>query len=86
MYCTELVCQVHTVQYFIPEMHTYTVFLSRCTTPVNNLDDGGYGHQSCDHTDMLVQELKLGVLWDKYGLVGDVVVCIVSYCLVSYSF
>jgi hypothetical protein len=59
-------------------------FLSRCTAPANNLDDGRYGRRSRDHTDMLVQELELGVLWDEYGLVGDVVVCIVSYCLVSF--
>jgi len=26
------------------------------------------------HTEAIVQALELGVLWDEYGLVGDVVV------------
>ena len=28
----------------------------------------------CKHTEALVKALELGVLWDKYRLVGDVVV------------
>jgi hypothetical protein len=30
------------------------------------------GRRTRDLTDLLVTELELGVLWDKYGLVGDV--------------
>lgn len=26
------------------------------------------------HTELLVEEFELGMLWDEYGLVGDVVV------------
>lgn len=46
----------------------------RCTAQQNNLDGGG-GRRSRDHTELLVRELELGVLWDEYGLVGDIVVC-----------
>lgn len=48
--------------------------LSRCTAPADGLDEGTYGRRSRDHTEMLVEEFELGVLWDEYGLIGDVVV------------
>ena len=33
------------------------------------------GRRSREHTEALMSELELGVLWDEYGLVGDLVVC-----------
>ena len=27
-----------------------------------------------EHTNLLVEEIDLGVLWDKYGIVGDLMV------------
>ena len=48
---------------------------TRCTAHRNDLDVGG-GRRSRDHTELLVSELELGVLWDEYGLVGDIVVCL----------
>jgi hypothetical protein len=50
--------------------------MSRCTAQANSLDDEICGHRSCEHTDMLIEAFELGILWDKYGLVGDVVVSI----------
>ncbi|KAL6297966.1 hypothetical protein BKA93DRAFT_820601 [Sparassis latifolia] len=38
-----------------------------------NLDGPGYGWRCREHTELLVEELELGVLWDEYGLVGDIV-------------
>ncbi len=36
---------------------------------------GNLGVRRCrEHTEALVEALELGVLWDEYGLVGDVVV------------
>ncbi|KAG1800687.1 uncharacterized protein BJ212DRAFT_1287085 [Suillus subaureus] len=32
-----------------------------------------YGQCSHNHTKVLVKEFELGVLWDEYGLVGDIV-------------
>jgi hypothetical protein len=46
----------------------------RCTAPADGLDDGTYGRRSREHTNLLVEEFELGVLWDEYGLVGDIVV------------
>jgi hypothetical protein len=57
--------------------------LYRCTAPPDHLDDGTYGRRSRGHTDVLVQGFELGVLWDEYGLVGDIVVGIISPGLVS---
>jgi hypothetical protein len=38
-------------------------------------DPGGEGtRRSRKHTEKLVEVLQLGVLWDEYGLVGDIVV------------
>ena len=45
----------------------------RCTANRNNLD-GGSGRHCREHTELIVSEFELGVLWDEYGLVGDVVV------------
>ena len=27
-----------------------------------------------EHTNLLVEEIDLGILWDEYGIVGDLVV------------
>jgi len=53
----------------------YTHICHRCTAPANDLDGTGYVFRSHVHTETLVEELELGVLWDEYGLVGDIVVC-----------
>jgi hypothetical protein len=58
--------------------------LSRCTAPADDLDGGIYGRCSREHTDVLVETFELGVLWDEYGLVGDVVVCIISHVLSAF--
>lgn len=38
--------------------------------------NGEGGRRSREHTELLVEEFELGDLWDEYGIVGDVVVCI----------
>ena len=51
----------------------------RCTARSNNLDSDPHALlRSREHTNTLVEVLELGTLWDEYGLVGDVVVRIVS--------
>jgi hypothetical protein len=45
----------------------------KCTGRPADLD----GESTCrsrEHTEALVEALELGVLWDEYGLVGDIVV------------
>lgn len=46
----------------------------RCTAPSSDLDSDKHGRRSKAHTEMLVEEFELGMLWDEYGLVGDIVV------------
>ncbi|KAH9023764.1 hypothetical protein EDB85DRAFT_1870528, partial [Lactarius pseudohatsudake] len=55
---------------------------ARCTAPANDLDSGQQTleptqrkpvQRSQAHTEILVEEFELGVLWDEYGLVGDIV-------------
>lgn len=31
-------------------------------------------YRSKEHTNLLVEDIELGVLWDEYGIVGDLVV------------
>ena len=40
----------------------------------DNLDNDLPRTRTQEHTNTLVEELELGVLWDEYGLVGDIVV------------
>jgi hypothetical protein len=42
--------------------------------PARDLDSKKHGRRSQAHTEILVEELELGTLWDEYGLVGDIVV------------
>jgi hypothetical protein len=46
----------------------------RCTAPAKDLDSAQHVRRSQAHTELLVEEFELGMLWDEYGLVGDVVV------------
>jgi hypothetical protein len=48
--------------------------LFRCVAQAKHLDDIGALPRSREHSNALVEMLELGVLWDEYGLVGDVVV------------
>ena len=47
----------------------------RCTAPQLNLNQmEGVTRRCQDHTELLVHELELGILWDGWGVVGDIVV------------
>ena len=47
----------------------------RCTAPQFDLNQTeGVTRRCQDHTELLVRELELGVLWDGWGIVGDIVV------------
>ena len=51
------------------------VAIGRCTARNNNLDGMG-GHRSKELRDVLIDVLEPQVLWDGYGIVHDVVVCV----------
>ncbi|KZP25932.1 hypothetical protein FIBSPDRAFT_732975 [Athelia psychrophila] len=44
----------------------------KCTVPLDSPDTLG-SRRTRAHSDLLVTELELGVLWEEYGLVGDIV-------------
>ena len=54
--------------------------LSRCTAPADDRDSGQHVRRSQAHSELLVEEFELGMLWDEYGLVGNIVVSIYFYC------
>ena len=55
--------------------HSHYSNLIRCTAHRTKLDNDESSTRRCkEHTEALVQEFELGVLWDEYGIVGDVVV------------
>ncbi|OBZ73048.1 hypothetical protein A0H81_06618 [Grifola frondosa] len=45
----------------------------RCTALNNDLDGAGGGRRTREHTEALVADFELGVLWNEYGLIGDIV-------------
>jgi hypothetical protein len=50
---------------------------TRCTASAKDLDGSKFATPRCrELTDTLVEELELGMLWDEYGLVGDIIVSI----------
>ncbi|KAG2032240.1 hypothetical protein BDR03DRAFT_936086 [Suillus americanus] len=44
----------------------------RCLAFPSSLDEGGVS-QSCEHTDALVDSIDFGILWDEYGIIGELV-------------
>ena len=70
MHCAGLVSKVRRTlfsnEYYILPYH-------RCTARPDDLD-GESTRRTRAHSDTIVEELELGVLWDEYGLIGDIVV------------
>ena len=54
------------------------LLLRRCRAPSNQLDDDDdvYERRSRAHTDFLCTRCEMGVLYDNYGIIGDVIICI----------
>ncbi|KAG2132524.1 uncharacterized protein EDB93DRAFT_1309634 [Suillus bovinus] len=44
----------------------------RCLAFPSNLDEGGVS-RSREHTDALVDSVDFGILWDEYGIIGELV-------------
>ena len=53
---------------------------SRCTAPYNNLDSGHHTRRSQAHTELLAEKFELGILWNEYGVVGDIIVRKSTFC------
>ena len=57
-----------------------TLLLSRCRAPSGDLDNNEERSERCSrtHTDFLCTRCELGLLYDNYGIIGDIIVCIHS--------
>jgi hypothetical protein len=53
---------------------------SRCTAPYDNLDSGHHTRRSQAHTELLAEKFELGILWNEYGVVGDIIVRKSTFC------
>ncbi|KIK76233.1 hypothetical protein PAXRUDRAFT_170538 [Paxillus rubicundulus Ve08.2h10] len=52
---------------------------AKCLTHQNNLDDEDTLSQCCEHTEaLIVAGFVLDVLWNKYRIVGQLVLCTLS--------
>ncbi|KAI6162666.1 hypothetical protein EDD17DRAFT_1776455 [Pisolithus thermaeus] len=51
----------------------YIADYEECLAYCNNLDDDDALHHCHDHAEMLIAEFTLDALWDKYGIVGELV-------------
>ncbi|KAG2149121.1 uncharacterized protein EDB93DRAFT_1240432 [Suillus bovinus] len=62
------------------------IYIRRCLAFPSNLDEGGVS-RSREHTDALVDSVDFGILWDEYGIIGELVVCFPPYhlCIVELT-
>jgi hypothetical protein len=71
MHCSGLVSEVGI--YFCSIIIYHSTETTRCTAPADNLDAES-GRRSHAHTDALLEQYSLKILWDDYGIVGDIIV------------
>jgi hypothetical protein len=59
----------------IPFQFLFTTYstVGRCTAPADNLDAES-GRRSHIHTDALIEQYSHRMLWEDYGIVGEVIV------------
>jgi len=59
----------------------YQLYLPRCRAASDQLDNSEdiYERRSRDHTDFLATKCEMGVLYDNYGIIGDIIASIVIY-------
>ena len=64
-------------EYTPPSQCFHAHLYSRCTARPNDLDEFGEGpgRRSHEHTYLLQKHFDLKMLWDEYGIVGNIMVC-----------
>jgi hypothetical protein len=63
---------------FSIHVHRLIETIARCTAPADNLDAES-GRRSHTHTDALLEQYGLRMLWNDYGVVGEVIVSILLF-------
>jgi hypothetical protein len=61
----------------------FLTLAARCTAKKTDLDGGG-GWRSHEHMEVLMSRFDLGTLWDKYGLIRDIIVCLLLSSFITY--
>jgi len=73
MYCARVVWKVSVLAFIWNICLIITIF--RCMARSKSLDSDAPLPHCQEHSNVLVELLELGILWDEYGLIGDIVVC-----------
>ena len=74
MHCPQLVCKVSSESLAMTFIVSLTLRVSRCMARNKDLDTDVL-YRCKEHMNLLVEDIDLGVLWNEYGIVGDLVVC-----------
>ncbi|KAG2150701.1 uncharacterized protein EDB93DRAFT_1327959 [Suillus bovinus] len=56
----------------LSKFHAWMTLKGQCLAFPSNLDEGGVS-RSREHTDALVDSVDFGILWDEYGIIGELV-------------
>lgn len=85
MHCMELVPEVCS---YTSHIFSFIDHMDRCMVRNKDLDSDLIYHCQ-DHANLLAEDIDLGILWDEYGIVSDLIVSysfIVHKKLLSLSF
>ena len=73
-----LVSKVSTYRPFLSSLSLNTqTHVIRCTAPADNIDAAGAVRRSHSHTGALLEQYGLKMLWEDYGIVGQVTVSVI---------
>ena len=61
----------------------FLTLAAKCTVKKTNLNGGG-GQHSYEHMKVQMSGFDLGELWDKYGLIGDIIVCLLLSSFITH--
>ena len=66
------ICALFVLSWPLSSSYCKSDWFCSCTTKDLTVAGGQCSH---GHTEALMSEFELGILWDEYDLVGDLVVC-----------
>jgi len=84
MYCSRMVPTVSASDHCIrlSLMLFVSSQLYRCLAHHSDLDHGGSGRRSHEHTQLLLNAFTAGHLWRQYGVISDIMVCQVTLLVI----
>ena len=76
-----MVCEVG-IMYIIMLYTNYVLYRCMAKDTDFKAEDAGFHHQ--ESSEALVEEFSIAKLWDEWGLVGDVIVNLITFILLQY--